>query len=401
MKVVFVRSYLVRTDSRLHRYFRALQQQNVPYLTLGWDRTGIEPDTEDCRYWHRPSPVGGGLRNFGRILAFNLFCLRELWRSRKQTFCVHAVDLDGALGAAVFSAITGKPLIFDAFDKYSDTRNLTGPVKWVCDQLERWCMRAADWVLLPDACRVEQHGLEGWQKVFIIENVPAERAMAPKFNPGEVVEHDRTIRASHSTHCLEGDARQSVSTVTSPLKLVYVGTLEPVHRGLENLLRAVAEYKGSVHLTLAGTGPLAEQCDQYAQRYANIHFCGEVLPEDAMTLMAEGDIIVGMYYLSSRNHRFAAPNKYYEHLMLGKALLTSLGTPPGERVGAHHTGWAIADTYEALQRWLQGLNRADVEERSQRAALLWRAHYADYFDRVLLQGYAQRVAQWRTGRQST
>src|SRR5690625_4516338 len=256
MKVVFVRSYLVRTDRRLHRYFRALQQQNVPYLTLGWDRTGIEPDTEDCRYWHRPSPVGGGLRNLGRILAFNLFCLRELWRTRKQTLCVHAVDLDGALGAAVFSAITGKPLIFDAFEKYSDARILTGPVKWVCDQLERGCMRAADWVLLPDACRVEQHGLEGWQKVSIIENVPAERAMTPKLNPGDGVQHHEAKHAVPTTTRRKDDGHASVSTVTSPLKLVYVGTLEPVHRGLENLLRAVAEHKGSVHLTLAGTGPL-------------------------------------------------------------------------------------------------------------------------------------------------
>ncbi len=391
MKVVFTRSYLIRTDSRLHRYFAALDSQGVEHMALAWDRTGVEPDSPDCVHFHRRSPVGGGVRNLGRILAFNGFCLRELWRRRHQVGCVHAVDLDGALGATVFALLARKRLIFDAFDKYSDTRNLNGPMKWVCDRLERACMRVAHWVLVPDESRIEQHRLKGWKSVSVIENVPSATSSCtardtasgrPDSAPIQPV--DVPVRPDHAP----------LRPEHVPIRLAYVGTLEPVHRGLEDLLAAVAAQADRVQLTIAGTGPLADTCRDYAARFSHIDFLGEVLPREAMAIMARGDIVVGMYYLSSRNHRYAAPNKYYEHLLLGKALLTTAGTPPGQRVLQHETGWAINDSPEALQRWLADLQAADVIRRGQLAAQSWRLHYAGYFDRVLVRGYAARVQQW-------
>ncbi|MGE4340855.1 MAG: glycosyltransferase [Pigmentiphaga sp.] len=367
--IVFIRSYLIRTDSRLHRYFRVLDSEKLPWKAIAWDRTGTEAEDARCTWYRRVSPVGGGWRNFGRILAWNAFAFRTLWRRRREVSVVHAVDLDGALGAAVFAVLSRRPFIFDAFDKYSDTRNLTGWPARVCDGLERWCMRRARTVLLPDRCREAQHGIAGWPSIRVIENVPAD-------TPG----------AASLRH--EGLARR----LDGRLRLVYVGTLEPRHRGLEDLLAAVAERPDRVELWVAGTGPLAALFAEQARTLANLRFFGEVPPERALELMGEGDVVVGLYYLSSRNHRYAAPNKYYEHLMLGRPLLTTVGTPPGRRVEEGGTGWAIAEGPAAIAAWIESLAFDDATAHGERAARRWDADYADYVVHTLAPVYLACVA---------
>lgn len=371
--IVFARSYLVRTDSRLHRYFAVLEHQGLAWHAIAWDRTGREPEDEHCTFHRQHSPVGGGWRNLGRILRWNLFLFWALWRRRGQVSVVHAVDLDTALGAVAFCWLTRTRLLYDAFDQYSDTRNLTGRVKKVCDALERFCMRRAAVVLLPDSCRIEQHGLQGWRNVVIVENVPADTAQA------------QTAREAAADLPLQ-----------RPWRLVYVGTLEPVNRGLEDLMAAVAACSQGASLVVAGTGPLAEQAAQMALQHGNIQFLGQVDPQQALQLLGSGDIVVGMYYLSSRNHRYAAPNKYYEHLMLGKPLLTTTGTPPGQRVQQYNTGWALAEGQAAIRRWLETLDGADIRALSHNAAALWSASYSHYTTQVLAPVYLSCVNPQRS-----
>ncbi|MCK9510361.1 MAG: glycosyltransferase [Pigmentiphaga sp.] len=367
--IVFIRSYLIRTDSRLHRYFRVLEAAGLPWTAIAWDRTGVEPEDPRCTWYRQVSPVGGGWRNFGRILAWNVFAFRTLWQRRREVSVVHAVDLDGALGAALFAMLARRPLIFDAFDKYSDTRNLTGWPARVCDALERWCMRRARTVLLPDPARETQHGIAGWPSIRVIENVPADTPSA--------------ISARR-----EGPARRP----DGRLRLVYVGTLEPRHRGLEDLLATVAERPDRVELWVAGTGPLAALFADQAARLANLSFFGEVSPDRALELMGDGDIVVGLYYLTSRNHRYAAPNKYYEHLMLGRPLLTTIETPPGQRVEEGGTGWAIPEGRSAIAAWIDSLSFDEAAARGERAARHWEAEYADYVARTLTPLYLACVA---------
>lgn len=357
--IVFTRSYLVRTDSRLHRYMAVLNDAGVAWHAVAWDRTGHEPADPHCTFHRQPSPVGGGWRNLGRILAWNVALFRALWRRRREIRVVHAVDLDTALGATAFCVLTGTRLLYDAFDQYSDTRNLTGLAKRACDALERLCMRRAAVVLVPDACRIAQHGIQGWPNVVVLENVPTDTAAA------------------------QAARRQAVVPSRPPWRLVYVGTLEPVHRGLEDLMAVVARAPQQASLLVAGTGPLASHAAAMAAAHDNIQFVGQVSPDQALQLMGEGDVIVGLYYLSSHNHRYAAPNKYYEHLMLGKPLLTTAGTPPGQRVVAHQTGWAIAAGQPALQSWLENLEAAALPEHGRRAAALWEQAYGHYASQVL------------------
>src|SRR5690606_16441899 len=120
-------------------------------------------------------------------------------------------------------------------------------------------------------------------------------------------------------------------------RIGYFGVLEPRHRGLEDLL-SVAAGRTDVELHFAGYGGLEETVASFASKYPNIHYHEPMDSSAGLSLMAQMHVIAGLYYLSVPNHAFAAPNKYFEHLMLGRGLLTNENTAPGRKVQALSTG---------------------------------------------------------------
>jgi hypothetical protein len=95
--------------------------------------------------------------------------------------------------------------------------------------------------------------------------------------------------------------------------------------------------------------------------------------------MNDCDVLVGLYYKNVKNHLFAAPNKYYDHLLLGKAMLTTEGIPTGEKVTAMGTGWAIAEGASGIRRWMDTVTSANVRVASEKATLVWMRDYRDYY----------------------
>lgn len=364
--LVFLRSYLVEGDPRLQRYRRALRAAGVPFRSLSWDRHATEPDTAEVRYFSRAAPVGRGFANAVNLLYWNFFCLRELFAWRRQISVVHAVDLDTGVAAALFSLISGTPFIYDAFDQYSASRATRPFVTRCLDALERWVARRAQRVILPDVCRLEQHGLAALQTVEIIENVPVDMGVMREALPAER---------------------------PSPLVLAYAGALGAKHRGLEDLLAWVVRHPHDVILDIAGAGVLSGLCRELAVGHRNIRFHGSLMPVEALALMARAHVIVGLYYRSSPNHRYAAPNKYFEHLLLARPLLTTRGTPPGDKVVASATGWAIVEGGLALEDWWAQIDWAQARSAAHTAASLWDARYRTYFKDVLIGRYVALVGQ--------
>src|SRR5690606_10034675 len=165
-----------------------------------------------------------------------------------------------------------------------------------------------------------------------------------------------------------------------PRKIGYFGVLERRHRGLEDLVRLVA-HEPSVELHVVGYGPLGADISNWSRTYPNIVFYGKRGSSEGLEIMAELDIIVGFYYKSVPNHIYAAPNKYYEHLMIGRPLLTTEGTPPGRKVSMENTGWAIAEGPSAIRDWLNRVSDSALDEKAQNAFRLWTSRYKNYLDR--------------------
>ena len=121
------------------------------------------------------------------------------------------------------------------------------------------------------------------------------------------------------------------------------------------MLNAVAQ-NPSVKLYIAGGGKIESLVKEKAEKYSNIIFYGQVSSQKALEILSKSDIIVGMYYKTIKNHLYASPNKYFEHLFLGKVLLTTEGTPPVYKVQKYSTGFAIGETEKDILDFIKNID---------------------------------------------
>lgn len=366
--IYFLRSADIGIDSRLRRYQEALAQSGRRYRSVYWDRGGPGKTDATAATIRYVTQTGFGRRQATALAfgMFNLFVLKSLWQNRKDIAAVHAVDLDTALPAAFFCALTGIPLVFDLYDSFVDSRSITGPLRAALDWLERGVIRVAQMAIIADPGRVTQHPPIPDQKLLVIENVPVLHGPIPL---------------------------KRARTHDDPLRLGYMGTLEAFGRGIEDLC-AVVERLDFVTLDIVGTGALEQRIIAKAKRCQRIRFHGPKEHAEGLKIMANTDILVGLYYSIIPNHAFAAPNKYYEHLLLGMPMLTSAHTPPGKKVSANKTGWAVEDNEAAIAAALTEAHQSPnlIAQYEANAAAIWRAQFANYFDQILVGAYCQRIA---------
>lgn len=349
-----MRSQLPRTDSRLQRYLRILDENKISYTVLGWNKRGEENFLDNQILYQKIVQVGGGISNLFSLFCWNFFLALQLFKLRKSYSAIHAVDFDTIIPSLLISKIFCKKLIFDVYDKYTDAREMPTWIAFVIDRIEWWGCISSDELILPDECRRVQLELPEWKIATVIENVPSSIDL-------------------NSLPFLD-----FFEFTNSRLVLSYVGILESKHRGLEDLLKVVS-CNSDVLLNIAGDGSLREVVIDFSERFDNIEYHGIIAPEEALSIMYSSHVIVGMYYKTISNHNFASPNKYYEHLMLGRALLTTKGTPPGNKVELHSTGYAIEEGEHSLMDWIQATNATDANRLGLLARKKWKDSYENYF----------------------
>ena len=353
-RVVFLRSQLPETDSRLQRYLSLATLLNMTTHVLGWKRLGGEWKEEgsSVTLYSRVAKIGGGRANAVNLMFWNWFLLKWLVRHRREYELIYSVDFDTIIPAYIAAKLLGKRIVFDIYDKYTDSRGVSGVFGRIIDFVEKYIAKKVDHLVLPHECRLEQLGIEGGGRVKILKNVPVV--------PGEDFFFENKVEGR--------------------IKISYVGILEEKHRGLEDLIEAVMLDDG-FELVLAGNGPLRSYVLDKAAQCGRVVFCGEVPPLRALKIMAESNVISGMYYRSNRNHLFASPNKYYEHLLLGRPLLTTSGTPPGNDVEVMGTGFVINEGLDEIKKVLNEIqcDHQLMLNASSKARELWCAKYRDYF----------------------
>lgn len=364
MNIVFVRAFLPHLDARMGKYARALIQSGCDVRFIGWSRSQARSDVDSDRtfLFERNAALGGRWRNVFALLAWNFFIFRTLMNLRKEISIVHAVDLESAISAYIFCRVFRKPIVFDIYDHYAETRNIKGLPGRVVSAIERRLAQRADLTILADEARLEQHALKMAKNLMIIENVPDVSLLSTEL----VIDENK------------------------PIKIGYFGVLEKQHRGLENLLEVFSGCE-NFELHFAGYGPLEEKILEKSRSFSNVKFYGALSHEQGIEKLSGMHCIVGFYYLTVPNHRYASPNKYYEHLLLGRPLLTTFGTPPGKKVIAENTGWALKEGIKPLVRWADELDTRDFMNKGINARNLWDKCYKTYAKEIIGGEYYLRL----------
>lgn len=353
-------------DPRVEKYVRFYQENKFDYQLVGWNRADYPQKKEHTLYFECPSQYGEGVKNLKKLGRFNMFLLQTLWKRRATYQTIHACDLDTVMPALVVKLFFRKKVIFDIFDWYSDSRLL--PAKWlkaVVHASERMAVRFADYVILCDEERERQIPFPmKKEKVIVLPNIPSFETFA--LPPLQLPDTEKELTIS------------------------YVGILGR-HRGLEDLLEVVST-RDDIRLKIAGFGELESLVARYSSRYEQICFVGKVAYAEGLALMEQSDIIAAMYYKTIRNHLYAAPNKYYEALFLGKPLLTTAGTLIGAKTEKYQTGYVIEEGKEAIIQCLSGLEKESMQRLSSHARRLWKDVYQNLWKETIDAAYRQAIS---------
>jgi len=346
-KVLILRALPRGADSRALRWATIYSPRPIRWGC--WGIHSSENLDEVILRW-RP---GTGYTNF--VIGYVTFIVMSFFYAHKHLRrgdILLCIDLETAILGMLAAKMRGAKIHYDMADPFFLAKPV--PCKPFWRKLEAWYISKADVVTAPHQSRFKLFFSESPSRARVVENVPDICVEDDDFN----------YRPSRK----EGRS----------LTLGYFGTLD-YHRGIEDILTFVDAHL-DIHLKIGGRGVLQNLIIEAARQCERIQFVGSYRPDDLGTLTQGVDVYCSLYYGSKPLHRFAAPNKYYEHLALGIPILISACTPYASDVFQNGTGWVIEDGRSALERWyVQVCDDLDSFERySKKARELWNTHYADW-----------------------
>ena len=158
-------------------------------------------------------------------------------------------------------------------------------------------------------------------------------------------------------------------------KIGYLGTLEN-ERGILELIEFIKN-NAEISLVIAGDGKLRKKIKEAIKNIDNIEYLGPFLYEEVGKLYAKFDFLWAYYSDKVYLHRYASPNKYYEHLAFKKPIITNEVVPFSNRIINFKTGIVIKNnlnekTFKKMYDMMKmyKLKEADFS--------LWEKKYAQY-----------------------
>lgn len=308
MRVVMLRTNKVNPDPRVEKEISSLmKKKGFSVKVIAWDRTAKYQKREEILYLNTaevpivrfgiPATWGGGMKtNLLPMLRFELKLFHWLISHRQEYDVIHACDLLMGLPALVIARLFRKKLVYDVFDFYADTKIGPALLLRIFAGIERYIINKADATIICSEQRIEQIGKCHPRRLTVIHNSPSSEQLSESKTADKV--------------CMSSSGRP---------KVVYVGNLVEDRYILQIL--NVAAGDASFELHIGGMGVLSETVQTYAQNHDNIFFYGRLAYRDTLKLESECDIMLALYDPAVNNHKYAAPNKFYEAMVLGKPII--------------------------------------------------------------------------------
>ena len=231
----------------------------------------------------------------------------------------------------------GRPIILDHMISGSDTardRGLSGPLRqWILTRIDHAALRAADIVM-----------------VDTVEH----RDLMPAWAQGKAVVVP--VGAPDSWRAPPRPAYDG----TRPLKVIFFGLFTPLQGAVTigQALGLLADEE-RIAVTMVGAGQQRDEAQRAAAANPRVEWPGLVAPEALPALTASHDVCLGIFADNPKGLR-VVPNKVYQGLMAGCAIVTSDSEPQRRALGDAALYVPPADP-EALAGALQSL--ASTPER--------------------------------------
>lgn len=339
MKILFIRSNPVNPDSRVEKEIATLAKAGHDVMLFAWDRTSDHPilHTEELfgEYKINVYRIGiesvysaGFKKNLRPLLKFQVAIHNFIKKHKDNVDVIHACDFDTA-----FSSFFSKPrkcqFVYDVFDYYVDSFSVPGSLKSMVEKIDTHIMNKADAVIICTEERVNQLRFSTPKKLIVIHNTPMKLVS---------IEYE-----SNNSH--------------EKVKIAYIGILSYGRNILETCLFVSQNVQFELHI--GGFGILEPEVKKFAEENENIIFYGKLSYAETLSIENRCDILIAFYDPSVPNHKFAAPSKFYEALMLGKPLIMAENTGMSEVVKKNDIGSVVP--YSSPQKGFMELLERKVD----------------------------------------
>lgn len=305
--------------------------------------------------------VGRGGNNIFPLIIYQVLVFFWLLCHGRFFDAFHAFDLDAGFPALLAAKICRRPLVYHIADFYVDSRpGIPGILKRLVRSLEFFVIAHAALTIICTEERIQQIAGSKPRKLIVVHNSPF---CQPEMLPN-----------SYRT-----DSR---------LHLCYVGSLEE-NRFIKSAVEVVSQ-EPRVKLTLAGMNTLQDYVQDAANRYPNINYLGQVSYWEALKLYSTCDLMFAVYDPAVPNHRYSAPNKVYEAMMLGKLLIVAKNTGFDSLIEREGIGLSIDYSQQAFKQALDYFlaNPDMLKKMGKRARQVYARYSWSVMRERLLRAYA-------------
>lgn len=324
-RVVLIRSNPVSPDPPVEKVADTLIANGYEVSVIGWDRGSditeknetltLEQGTVKIVRFGIPAMFDGGIKkNLLPLAKFQSRLHKWLKKHKDEYEIIHSFDFDTGFIANKIAKKYNKQLIYHILDFYIDSHNVpSGFLKSKVKNAEFAIINNADATIICTEKRREQIDGTTPKKLEIIHNTP------------KAVNH-----SSDSFSELRSNKR---------CKIVYVGILAG-SRFLREIIKFV-ERDERFEFHIGGFGIMEKEVAEAAEKCERIFYYGKLPYDKTLALEQACDIMTAIYDPKVPNHKFAAPNKFYESLMLGKPVIMARNTGFDEIIENNKIGCLI------------------------------------------------------------
>ncbi|WP_164985280.1 glycosyltransferase [Ammoniphilus sp. CFH 90114] len=342
MKVCITRNAEARTNAGISRIVSALEcnVDNIILLTrnrfaegngkvevLRYNTTNTEIVNYEINLKSNP---GRGIVNIVQLVIFQFILFKWLLKNRNKYDIIHAFDLDSGLPTLLISVLLGKKYVYHIADFYIDSRGgVPKFLKNVIRRIEYSVINGAETTIICTEDRARQIEGSKPKELVVVHNTPIVPESLLKS-----IQQNNEIRNPNNRK----------------IKLTYVGALAE-KRFIRYLIDVIKRYP-NVTLNIAGMGKLEQYVKEASIEYENINYFGMIDYTDALKLYSDTDYMFAIYDPRVPNHRYSAPNKVYEAMILGKPIIVAKGTGIDQIVSTNKIGITIDYSIEAFEKVL-------------------------------------------------
>ncbi len=342
MKILMLRTNKVDPDPRVEKEANSLIKNKDIDLTIhAWDRTSkhkcvketlnlINGEVPIYRIGIKGNWGKGMKKNIIPALKYEIYLFFWLLKNIKKYDIIHAFDLMTGYPALFPVKLFKKKLVYDCCDYYADSQKGPEIIMKKLRKIETKVFEKADYSIICSEKRIEQIKPANPRKMFIIHN-------SPNIN-------DYNINKKEQTKIIKSNSNR--------LKFVYVGNFCN-DRWLLEFLNEAKKNSDEIEVHIGGFGGLNGQIKKLSEKADNIFMYGKMKYSDVLQLEREGDCLVAFYETHLKNHIYAAPNKFYEALAIGKPLMMLKGSGMSEIVEKGKIGAVIEPNGDSFKEGIK------------------------------------------------